>query len=234
LRAKARKESLETIESLWICAGYLSKEQLKKLYALDSVEEIIRACKIPVDKELQEAIRAYEEGNVAELEDAIDKKYYELLAKSLKSFKGEEKIVKKFAALRLDILNLRTLYRLKKKGMRKEEIMKFFTKTGSISRKELEELASLELEEMHARLCSKFEMLKNVNIKESLGELEAKLEVYLLKFAEKLMHAHPLSIAPLISYAIMKETEARNIKLIARAKYYRVEEEFVRSNLVVI
>ena len=110
-----------------------------------------------------------------------------------------------------------------------------FVYPGSIGFKELSELAGMELADIHSRIISRFgETFKEVDIKKSLGELDAKFEVYQLRMVEKLMHAHPLSIAPLIAYVIMKEAEGRNIKLIARSKYYQISEEEIRKNLAVM
>lgn len=221
-------------DDIFICAGKLGREDVNNLK--DSTpEEILNALRILSREEAKKLATLFEEGNLIDVENYIDKKYYTLVAKAVKKLKGDSEILKKFVKLKLDIINLRILYRFKKAGFRREEISKLFINPGNISLKELEELCALDLEDIHSRVVSKFgELFKGIDIKVSLGELDAKFEIYQLRMVEKLMHAHPLSIAPLIAYVIMKEAEGRNIKLIARSKYYQLPEDEVRKNLAVI
>jgi vacuolar-type H+-ATPase subunit C/Vma6 len=103
--------------------------------------------------------------------------------------------------------------------------------------KELEYLASAEtLEELHQRVNSTYygKIIGGIDISESFAEMELALEKYFLNHARMMMHTHPISITPLIAYAVMKETEARNIKVIVRGKQYGFEEEFIMDNLVVM
>ncbi len=221
-------------EDIFICAGRIDRGRIASLKDA-TPEEILFALRIISDKEAKQLAKLFEENKLSEIENYLDKKYYSLLGKVMKKIKGEGNILKKFVKLRLDILNLRILYRFKKAGFRREEIIKMFVYPGSIGFKELSELAGMELADIHSRIISRFgETFKEVDIKKSLGELDAKFEVYQLRMVEKLMHAHPLSIAPLIAYVIMKEAEGRNIKLIARSKYYQISEEEIRKNLAVM
>lgn len=219
-------------EDVFIFGGKLSKNDIIKLKDANA-EEILQTLRFLSDKEVKRLVRLFEENKIAEVENYLDKKYYKLVAIAAKNLRKEGEILKKFMKLRLDILNLRILFRAKKSGLSKEEMLKMFVTPGNISRKELEELSNLEIEEIRSRIERKFEMLKGIDVKD-IGKFDAKLEVYQLKMVEKLMRAHPLSIAPLIGYVIMKEVETRNIKLIARAKYYGLSEDEVRKNLVVI
>ena len=230
-----RCKKLESFqESIFICAGRLSRERINSLK--DSpAEEILKTLKFLSEKEAKKLAELFEEDKLMSIENYIDKKYYALIANAVKKLKKEGEILKKFVKLKLDIINLRVLWKLKKSKLSKEEILKLFVISGNISIKELEELYSLDPEEVYSKIVSKFgEFFKGIDIKSSPEELDARLEVYHLKLVEKFMHTHPLSITPLIAYVIMKETEARNIKLIARAKYYGLPEGEVRKNLVML
>lgn len=233
IRAKMRDYPLEMIEPLWICAGAIDSARLKSIWKSDA-KKALSELKLFTDDEIKKLAREFDEGKTAKIENAIVGKYYSSIASSLKGFKGEGRLVERFVDKRLDAINIRTLYKLKRKGARKDDIMPLFSRFGSISRGDIEGLAGLELGEMHTRLSARVEALKEAKIGESLGDIDARLETDLLRFSEKLMHAHPLSTAPLIAYIVMKEAEGRNIKLIAHAKYYGVDEETIRKNLAVM
>ncbi len=219
--------------NVFVCAGALKRNTLEKLKDC-GIREILSSLRLLTEKEISELEKCYEEENFVDLENFLDKKYLFMLTKATRHLKREGIWIKKFVKMRIDIINLRKLYSLKKAGAKREEIISLLLPFGTISRKELEELAGMELEEMHAKISQRFKELKETEPSTSLGEIDAKLEINLLKTAEKLMHAHPLSLAPLIAYVLMKEAEARNIKLIARAKYHEVEEGEIRKNLVIL
>ncbi|HIQ50192.1 MAG TPA: hypothetical protein EYH56_03290 [Nanoarchaeota archaeon] len=220
-------------EEIFICAGKLKREKINTLKD-STIEEILKALKFLSEKEIKKLAKWFEENRLIDIENYIDKKYYGLITEIANKLKKEGEILKKFLKLRLDIINLRILLKFKHSKLSKEDVLKLFVFPGTISKKELEELRSLELEEIHSKIVSRFgEFFKDIDIKSSPEELDAKLEVYHLKLVEKFMHTNPLSITPLIAYVIMKETEARNIKLIARAKYYGLSENEIRKNLVI-
>ncbi len=219
--------------NVFICAGSLKRSAIEKLRHCE-VREILSSLRLLTEKEINELAKLYEEENFVDLENFLDKKYLFAVAKATRNLKREGAWIKKFVRMRIDVINLRKLYSLKKAGAKREEIIPLLLPFGTIPRKELEELAGMELEEMHAKISRRFPELAETEVRRDLGEIDARLEVNLLKTAEKLMHAHPLSLAPLMAYVLMKEAEARNIKLIARAKYHGVEEEEIRKNLVIL
>ncbi len=240
VRARISNEPLDLVEKLWVCAGTLTKEKLRELYQLESLEDVMKKARIfKVDKKMKQATEVAEkEGNPAVIENLFDKRYYTFLVKYTKRFGREAEPISKLIKLRFDIMNLRTLYRLKREGVSKEEILKWIHLTGGyrLKKKELEQLASASnLRELHEKVKNTYygSIIGSVDISTTLIDLELKLSQYFLGFASTLMHAHPLSIVPVIAFMMMKEVEANNIKLIARGKAKGVDENFIRNNLVV-
>ncbi len=240
LRGKLANEPLEKIESLCICAGIIDRDKLRMLYRMERCEDILKEAGIfRLDKEMRDAIDIYEkEQKLYALENVLDKKYYRFLVMLAKKIPKEGEMLKKFVKTRIDILNLRVIYRLKRDNFRKEEIMKYINPFGyRLKLKELEYLASAEsLDELHQRANNTYYggIIGGIDISESFAEMELALEKYFLNFASTMMHTSPISITPLIAYAIMKETEARNIKLIVRGKQYGFDDDFIMNNLVVM
>jgi V/A-type H+-transporting ATPase subunit C len=240
LRGKIANEPIEKVEQLCICAGIIDREKLRELYKIERCEEIIKNAGIfRLDKEMHDAIEVYEkEHKLYALENVLDKKYHKFLVVLAKKVQRGGALLKKFVRTRIDILNLRTIYRLKRDGFKKEDILKYITPFGyKLKLKDLEYLASAEtLEELHQRVDDTHYggIVGDIDISDSFAELELALEKYFLRFASTMMHTNPISITPLIAYAIMKETEARNIKMIARGKQYGFDESFIMENLVVI
>ena len=240
LRGKLADEPVEKVEQLCICVGLIDRDKLRALYKMDRCEDVVREAGIfRIDDELREAIEVYErEHKLTALENVLDKKYYRFLAALAKKAGKEGVLLKKFVMTRIDILNLRTIYRLKRDGFKKDDILKYLTPFGyRLKRKELEYLASAEtLEELHQRVRETHYggIVGEIDILESFAELELALEKYFLRFAGTMMHTNPISITPLIAYVIMKEIEARNIKIIARGKEYGFDENFIMENLVVV
>ncbi len=238
LRGKLANEPLENVERLCICVGLIDRERLRRIYELDRCEEIIKETGLfGIDKEMREAIEVYErENRLNLLENVLDKKYYKFLVVLSRKAKHEGMLLRKFVMTRLDIVNLRTIYRLKRDGFGRDEIMNYVVPTGyRLKLKDLTYLASAEtLDDLHQRAKETHygSIIGDIDVSETFAELELALEKYFLKFADTLMHTSPISITPVIAYMIMKETEGRNIKMIVRGKEYGFDEDFIISNLV--
>ncbi len=239
LRGKLAGENIENLRNLWVCGGLLSKEKLEELYMLDDIQEIFRRIKLlKMDRELKEAIDTFNtEKRVDVLENVIDKRYFNFLLKYSQKLQKDGKTLLQLIKIRFDVLNLRTLYRLKREGAGKEEIMKWVYPSGlKLKMRDIERLAAApDLKSLHEMVMNTpyGTVLDGVDISESLIEVELRLDTYLLNFASTLMHTDPISIVPVIAYLMMKEAETSNIKLIARGKARGVNEDFIKKYLVI-
>ncbi len=230
LRCRARGVNIDS--SLFFAAGKLSREKLTELTNAE-IEQLIKTLSLPLKHgEIKFLISAWEKGEIEEVENLLDRAYYRMLSQKTKSFRGREKILRHFVELRLDVMNTRVVLRAKAMKLRKDELKNLLLPCGRINKKELYSIFEGGFEKIQEVFEKKWGIYIEKKPK-STGEFEKILEEYMLKFAEKLMHTSPFSAAPIIAYVLMREAEARNIRMIARAKYYAVAEEEVRKSLVI-
>ena len=64
--------------------------------------------------------------------------------------------------------------------------------------------------------------------------VEAALDRELLKQSAAFLRKAPLSANPILGFIIAKEVEIRNLRLITRAKHSKLEESFMRDQLVMV
>ncbi len=230
LRSRARGVNIDS--SLFFAAGKLSREKLTEL-ANAEIDQLIKTLSLPLKRgEMKALISAWEKGRIEEVENLIDRAYYRMLSQKIKSLRGREKILRHFVELRLDVMNTRVVLRAKTMKLRKDELKDLLLPCGRINKRELYSLFEAGFEKIQETFAKKWGIYIEKKPK-STGEFEKILEEHMLKFAEKLMHTSPFSAAPIIAYVLMREAEARNIRMIARAKYYAVAEEEVRKSLVI-
>jgi V/A-type H+-transporting ATPase subunit C len=67
----------------------------------------------------------------------------------------------------------------------------------------------------------------------SLNEVEVTLYKGQIGFADKISHLYPLSITPILGYAIRKTVEVNNIRTIARGKEMQLGDDVIRNQLVI-
>ncbi len=68
---------------------------------------------------------------------------------------------------------------------------------------------------------------------DSISRIETRLKTFLIRYAWTISNHHPLSILPVLGYIVSKETEATNIRRIARGKEAGLSPEFM-NELVII
>jgi V/A-type H+-transporting ATPase subunit C len=67
----------------------------------------------------------------------------------------------------------------------------------------------------------------------SLSEVEIVLHKRLARQAEKLSHAYPSSVLPIVDYIVRKKIEVDNIRIIARGKQSGLNNEHIKKLLVI-
>ncbi|MDY6773812.1 MAG: V-type ATPase subunit, partial [Candidatus Nanohaloarchaea archaeon] len=95
---------------------------------------------------------------------------------------------------------------------------------------EPQDLASLSYEEILERL--KESPAGGFIQEETSAEIQRALEKYKLNKGIQLMHEDQLGVNPVLGFMVCKEVEAKNLRMIARAKEEGLGEEFVDRNLV--
>lgn len=244
LRGKYSNATVEEIQEDLVPAGTLSEENLNALLALDSMTEILEtaARKLGLQVPADITLSLERDGNLAAVEDYLDFTYYERLLESIDANKKSDKQFLSFVKREIDIVNLRTLLKLKMDKMPAEKVKAYFIPGGGneLSITELNRLAGLESFDNLIDELSKFSFydeiknaLERTKASGSLNPVMVKLDKYLAKEAERFSHLYPLSVLPILDYIIRKKIEVDNIRIIARGKASGMDNELIKKLLVI-
>ncbi len=242
LRGKSYGVDAEGIREDLVLAGKVDGASLDKLISLDSVEDVLAECskagKVTVPNEV---ITEYKEtGNLGVVEDCLDKLHYQKLLDSVNPYTQPTKIFLDYIRKDIDVINLKTIMKLKLEGIYGDEVMKYYIPGG------------MEIDSKYAQLLANYD-----TIKASLGDL-SRLEVfeeyikpaiegddlthkavlssvkkYQADQAKKMAHMYPLSVLPVIDFMVSKETEVRNIRVVARGVDSGLSRETIKSLVVI-
>ncbi len=242
LRGKSYGVDAEGIREDLVLAGKVDEESLNKLISLDSVDEVLAECSkagkvtVPAD-----VIASYKEtGNLGIVEDCLDKLHYQKLLDSINPYTQPTRIFLDYIRKDIDVINLKTIMKLKLEGIYGDEVMKYYIPGG------------MEIDSKYAQLLANYDTIKG-----SLGDL-SRLEVfeeyikpaleeddlthkavlssvkkYQADQAKKMAHMYPLSVLPVIDFMVAKETEVRNIRVVARGVNSGLSRETIKSLVVI-
>lgn len=234
-RGKFTNASQERVSSLLIPVGAFSKAYLLQLLNKESVEDIARS--IP-SVDLRHALASFkEQNNLFEIENALDRHYYAQLLEFTARIPKEGNLFRTFLEHEIDILNIKTILRLKREGFDGKEIQKYLFFSGAkLKRKTLLDMTMMASTQdilERFRQAGYARMLdKSMGKGNTLIDLELQLNHTLLDRAALLLHQHPLSIDVILGYMFAKEIEIRNLKTIIKGKQLGLEEEFLAKELV--
>ena len=228
LTAKEVGLSVDETKELLIPCGTLY-DHLFSLVDADNVSDIITSLDgTEYATALEDALPAYEDtGMLLPLDSALDKYYLTHLLDSTEVPADENKqILYSYVGTKVDIANLKLIIRAKEDGLSYDMISPFMLEQGY----QLREWKLKDLMESPdvASVISGLEGTKYASV---LGDAIAKfnetgsvfvfekaLDKYLAEHAKSLASKKPLGIGPIIGYLSQKETEIKNLKIIARAK----------------
>jgi len=243
LRGKCSGASLEDIQEELVPAGDLSEEYLLSLVGMEDISEIIEELQKTQSIEFPADITSSleEEGaSLAPMEDFLDKLYYTRLLASFKPKGKPKRLFLSYIEREIDIVNLRTLLKLKQANIPPERIVTFFVEGGyELDISELTRLASVENFEALVDELSKLSLYdvirEGLEIAEQTGSLSdvmLSLEKYQARQSEKFSNLYPLSVLPIIDYIIRKNDEVNNIRIIARGKANGMDPDTIKKLLV--
>jgi V/A-type H+-transporting ATPase subunit C len=242
LRGKSYGVDADGIREDLVLAGKVDEESLNKLISLDSVEDVLsESSRIGMVTIPNEVIASYKEtGNLGVVEDHLDKLHYQRLLDSINPYTQPTRIFLNYIRKEIDIVNLKTIMKLKHEGIYGDEVMKYYIPGG------------MEIDTKYAQLLANYD-----TIKASLGDL-SRLEVFeeyikpamegddithkgilssMKKYqadqAKKMAHMYPLSVLPIIDFMVAKETEVRNIRVVARGVDGGLSRETIKGLVVI-
>ena len=241
LRGKSFGIDVDNLREDLVPAGNLDSSALEKLIALETEEDVLNQyCKMNETVIPQAVIEAYkEQGNLAPIEDFLDKHHYERLLLSIDPSSRPTRLYQDFVRKEIDITNIETILKLKMEGVHGEEVMKYFISGGKdIDKKLATQLANAET--VSAALNDLAQLDFYDDIKEaldaeanSLRDIVAGMKKYKMKMTKSFSHLYPLSIIPIIDYMIHKENEVNNIRIVARGIESGLDKDTINSLLVI-
>ncbi len=218
----------------------LSYESLKGLLKKQDIAEILKESKLKntVWKEAHESFK--ETNNLAEIENALDQNYYRSMLEVANNL-PKNTLFKKFLQEEINIINFLNILRFKREGMEKKNIhrhMILHRKGAEAKDAKMKKLIDAGNEELPAAIeATKYGEIAKQGLAEyrnkgTMARIETDLYRYLLKTALTLARRKPLSSDAILGYMFAKEIEAKNLKLMTKAKQLGLKEEFIEEHLI--
>ncbi len=230
LRGKFSGASEDEILEDVVSGGQLRYRDIIEIAKVGTVEGVITAfAKTPY----YPALEGYK-GDLAEIENSLDRMYYSNLIKAVVA--TGNKLFLKFLKTEIDLKNLKMLFRMKRAGMEREDIVKLLIPGGmELKESDLARLASLPVGEFVRSLeeYSYWNAISDISGElNSLINIETRLDRYGLVYASQISYYYPLSILPILDYILSKKIEVDNLRIIVRGKETRLPEEIIKAHLV--
>jgi V/A-type H+-transporting ATPase subunit C len=242
LRGKNTGATEDEIRETFVPAGAIGLQELNDLLKKGTVTEVVEGLTSTIFyKPLVGALDDYNKTkNISTLENTLDRTYYEnLMAIKLPGTKADELFVN-FMRREIDFTNLRTLFRLKRSGLEQDKIMGYLIPGGARLRMDdLRKLAQAPGFDDFVNLLKEYpywtdiaDAVDRYRETRSLNAVEIALYKQQIAFAEQISHLYPLSICPILGYAVRKNVEVNNIRTIARGKEMSLSDEIIKDQLV--
>lgn len=241
LRGRFTNTNEKAVADSITAAGTLSYDFLMLLLKKESIEEILKGNKI-VDFDLfKNAVKDLNETNsLTGIENVFDKYYYGSIMQFSNRLPREGALFRNFLLKEIEILNILTLFRLKKAKFGKDIAKEFIILSGDrltdskitdlIDIDDLDELSKAFQKTEYKNVIAKgIEEFKKTG---SLITIETEFYKHLLKQSILFMHQHPLSIDVILGYMLTKDIEIRNLRIIIKGKQLGLKEDFIESQLV--
>ncbi len=240
IRAKQARVVEDDVFDLFLPVGTLSSGDLRRLYSLNSIKEIIASSGIIKPSEFREAIDKYEMNNdLSELENMLDFHYFKDSAAFAMQIPIQGKLFKDFFKYEFDIYNLNLILKKIFFKLDKEYVRRFFIyRNKELTRETLKSLVEKEnfgsfLTELNKTGYGKLLSEINENTTDPILRIEVIFNEFLLKKSLLLFHKIPLTINIVIGYIFAKEIEVKNLRTIIKSKKLEYKEDYVKKLIVV-
>lgn len=238
LRGKFSGAPAEEVRANLVPAGELSAARMEEMLAAPSLAELVQGLSgTPYHEALARGLAESGDApkDLAPLENRLDRAYYEGLLAGRPSTRADA-LFRDFVRLEVDVVNLRTLLRLKADGQPADKVIELLLPGGKhLKPPLLRSLAEAPAAEIPG-------LLRGTPLAPALAPLEQDpgatsralraLEKWHLSRARAFAHAYPLSALPVLDLLLRKKNEVDNLRIIARGKEAGMGEEEIREQLV--
>jgi V/A-type H+/Na+-transporting ATPase subunit C len=238
VRGKLSGAGDEEIESQLIPAGALRIDELGQLARLGQADEVIeRLGKTLYGPLLREGLEGGKRENLGRVENDLDKLYYKTLIHAIQPTSEPKRAFLNFVQLEADILDLKTILRLRASGL--EDAAPFLVDPdggaldGPLAARLMRaapdefvhEVEALPFGPAIAPSLTQYFQDKDLN------KVAIALDKALLATAGGFSRRYPLSLLPVVDFVLRKKVEVDNIRIIARGKEHGLPEETIRGLL---
>jgi V/A-type H+-transporting ATPase subunit C len=219
----------------------LPRERLELLTSANDFKELLEYFKgTEYFTVLSSEMENYNRVGLAPVLSALDKHYYKSLWSDVLSKKSQRAVLKGMLGYEIDAVNIKLILRLKKEGLPPEEITKLLVLPSyELTDKML--MAMIDAEDIPAAIQaiphtafgpSLLERIPKFEETGSLFEFEKAIDERMLWILRWTSVIQFFSIAPLVAYIYLKETERRNLRAIIRLKADNWDPEKIKGMLV--
>ena len=234
LRGVNQNMAADDIERLVCPLNSSDKELYNKLYDSNTIEDAISQLEgTNYYDTLRNASESRSGDSLQPLEDALDLTYYDSLVSNMPPGGPDSEVYHNFIQLEVDIANLKTILRMRHRGMigHKELLIEGGTLKIDI-------LSSVQtLSDLIGVLeGTKFHDLVVPHIKEENPNLNScvhSLEEYLANRSKRFSYLYPLSVLPVLDYLLKKEREVHNLRAIVRGKQTGLSNDKIEELVVI-
>lgn len=243
LRGLARGVRREDIIDALIPAGEFPTGAINAILASKDIPDAVRFLETwgsPYAKPLKAGLKRYaRDGSLSEAEINLDRHVFEYLLKALDDGSFNHRVIRGSIVLKIDILNITTLFKIAGENYSEEGAESLFIKGGERLRlKDFLILSSFKDREELLRTLIFY--IKDRDLRELLSRsdpyevplIEERCEALVEKRFRRFSVVEPLSIALAASFIYRKAREIKNLMLIARAKAFGIPEEVVKRYLI--
>ncbi|MBI1912550.1 MAG: V-type ATPase subunit [Deltaproteobacteria bacterium] len=243
IRGVARGVKKDDILEALIPAGDLDQAALNILLGAKDIQDLIQILHTlgsPYSKPLKAGLPQYARtGNIVEMELNLDINSFKFLRSRIEENYLNDRIIREFIILRIDIENILTVFKIAGENYSKEGAQSFFIE-GGVRLRRSEFLTFSELKNRDEVLKALKEKILDVDIKEILlssdpediALIEERLESSVENRLARQSLVEPLSIALAASFIFIKIREIKNLRLIARGKAFGIPDDELRRLII--
>jgi V/A-type H+-transporting ATPase subunit C len=245
LRGKNIHVTNDEILECLVPAGELDEATLKELLKQPDVRAVIDLLATwgiryarPLTEKFPEFAKTRDLGL---LECALDRYYYADALESVKAPSYNNKMIRDFLTLEIDVVNIKTVLRMVRDRVDPNDAMRYLMEGGrEFDCKKLSYLLSRTTIEDVVRVLggTPYRFLADVPEPairtQKISVIEKQLEKFLIKKGVGAFLLDPLSVASVIGYFWAKYNEITNIRIISRCKTADILPEHLREELVYV
>lgn len=210
------------------------KDLYNKLYDSKSVEDVIASLEgTEYYNPLKKALESRNSDSLQPLEDTLDLIYYKNLVSNQPSGGADVEVYRNFIHLKVDIANVKTLLRMRHRGISAHN--ELLINGGSLSIDLLSNTQSLSDLLTSLEGTKYFELLEP-HLQKDLVDLNScvhSLDEYMANKTKRFSYLYPLSVLPVLDYLLKKEREVYNLRAIVRGKQAGLSNEIIEELVVV-